>query len=95
MKQPEYIMKGLPPISTKDFVDKFDRKEDIRTEVWETLVHLQDVVHKYNNPYPFNPQHKGCTSFYFFYTHVINPGDDITPFKSLPDGNLLSITWNE
>lgn len=75
----------------KDFVDKFNNKEHIRIEVKEALVHLKEVVYKYNNPCPFNPPPEGRASFYFFYNHVINPDDYIRPFKSLPTGNLLSV----
>lgn len=76
----------------KEYVDRYCNGDDVPLEVYEYCTDLRDVVYEYNNPYPFNPSPEGRAAFYFFYAHVINPDGYIRPFKSLPAGNLLSIS---
>lgn len=84
-------MKGKKSVSINEFVDRYCNGEDVPLDVYERCIDLMEAVYEYNNPYPFNPSHEGCSSFHFFYNHVINPTAYIRPFNSLPPGNWLSI----
>jgi len=82
-------MKGLPHVSMKDFLQRFETHEDMPIRIRERLQDVKEAVWEYNNPFPFDPV-DGKSAFYFFYAHIITPDNDIIQRKDMPPGNVLS-----